>query len=146
MGPQHTQTAGFSLLWIFCHLRSWGWATGRALDYLLIREKEFLFYNIMFNLNVSFVLYSRFSRVQLCATPKTVAHQAPPPLYLWKYSIRYDKLLIWSCSESVCSCPGSHFRYILNMQDCVCSCVFCCLRAHENRQCSILSKLPFLVN
>ena len=33
--------------------------------------------------HVSFsVMLSRFSRVQLCATPQTAAHQAPPPLGL----------------------------------------------------------------
>ena len=30
--------------------------------------------------NIKFMLLSRFSRVQLCATPQTAAHQASPPL------------------------------------------------------------------
>ena len=32
------------------------------------------------NDNIKFMLLSRFSRVQLCATPQTAAHQASPPL------------------------------------------------------------------
>ena len=29
------------------------------------------------------LLLSRFSRVRLCATPQTAAHQAPPNAYIW---------------------------------------------------------------
>ena len=34
----------------------------------------------LFMLNGTLLLLSHFSRVQLCATPQTAAHQAPPSL------------------------------------------------------------------
>ena len=34
---------------------------------------------------IKLLLLSRFSRVRLCATPRTAAHQAPPPLGVWEF-------------------------------------------------------------
>ena len=43
-------------------------------------ERPLVSYLISFNLLLLLLLLSRFSRVRLCATPKTAAHRAPPSL------------------------------------------------------------------
>ena len=54
-------------------------AEGRVWRSCVWTEGEFCF--SLLHLRMSFpVLLSRFSRVQLCATPETTAHQAPPSL------------------------------------------------------------------
>ena len=45
-------------------------------DFNLWEQRHFDIYN----LEMLLLLLSRFSRVQLCATPETAAHQAPPSL------------------------------------------------------------------
>ena len=45
--------------------------------FLMLKEPNYLFYR---GSHILLLLLSRFSRVQLCATPQTAAHQAPPSL------------------------------------------------------------------
>ena len=56
-------------------------------DFSIVNEAEVdvfqepcCFFDDPMNVDQARVLLSRFSRVQLCATPKTAAHQAPPSL------------------------------------------------------------------
>ena len=51
----------------------------------IVREFEMDMYTLLLLL----LLLSRFSRVQLCATPETAAHQAPP-------SLRFSRQEHWS--------------------------------------------------
>ena len=60
---------------------------------------------------VRMLLLSRFSRVQLCATPQTAAHQAPPSLGFSRHEHRsglpfpspMHECEKWKCSRSVVS-------------------------------------------
>ena len=52
------------------------------------------------------LLLSRFSRVRLCATPQTAAHQAPP-------SLGFSRQEHWSgvpCSSKVRNCKQANFQ------------------------------------
>ena len=57
-----------------------------SLRYLIISSWHFCWFHLYFynwtwfNRELLLLLLSRFSRVQLCATPQTAAHQAPPSL------------------------------------------------------------------
>ena len=46
--------------------------------YCLTWESSYLLLLSSFKVGLLLLLLSRFSRVQLCATPQTAAHQAPP--------------------------------------------------------------------
>ena len=51
------------------------------IHYHILLKKVFSFENLLRSaLLLLLLLLSRFSRVQLCATPQTAAHQAPPSL------------------------------------------------------------------
>ena len=75
------------------------------------------------------LLLSRFSSVQLCATPETAAHQAPPPrdspgentgvgchLLLQHMKVKSESEVIQSCPTLCdpidCSLPGSSIHGI----------------------------------
>ena len=71
------------------------------------------------------LLLSRFSRVQLCATPETAAHQAPPSLGFSRQerwsglpfpSPMHESEVVQSCPTPSypmdCSLPGSSFHGI----------------------------------
>ena len=59
-------------------------ANKRSLHHRLIQSCYFAFSNIPLLL-LLLLLLSRFSRVRLCATPQTAAHQAPPSLgFSWQ--------------------------------------------------------------
>ena len=49
-----------------------------GLTFRFVVHFEFIFVHVLES--VLLLLLSRFSRVQLCATPLTAAHQAPPSL------------------------------------------------------------------
>ena len=53
---------------------------GQGTNFLQNNKNDFRMFHCMDLLLLLLLLLSRFSRVRLCATPETAAHQAPPSL------------------------------------------------------------------
>ena len=75
-----------------------------------VNKKNFPLIDILWN-SLLLLLLSRFSRVRLCATPKTAAHQAPPSLGFsrqehwsgWPFHSPMHESEKWKWSRSVVS-------------------------------------------
>ena len=72
-------------------------------------EACFCFFFTLNNLLLLLLLLSRFSRVRLCATPETAAHQAPPSLGFSRQEhwsgLPFPSPMHESESEAAQSCP-----------------------------------------